>query len=305
MTGGAGFLGASVAGILWRQDCPYIRVCRDGDYDLLHPQAIQSLYDDTAPNILIHLPVRIGGFHGSRLSGTFYDSFMTATQVMEMGRRHGLQKLVVMGAIGCDHPIVSGADPLEDRDARALSDEAAVRALEHLQVQTQAYRRHFGFNAVLLLPIDVYGPGDCSELDIPHVIPRLIRTCIAARDSGAREVLLRNEGAPMREFVYVEDAARAIVSAAEHYNGHQPLNLAAGHAITLKALAELIAAETGFAGVLVWDDADLTHHWRPRLGQLDAVRPAAGWSTTSLVEGIRQTVRWFEADRETLREVTF
>lgn len=304
ITGGAGFLGASVAGLLWRQGCPCIRMSRDGDYDLLHPESIRSLFEEAAPNVLIHLPVRLGGAEGSRAPATFYDSYMAATHILEMGRRYGLHKVVLMGALRCDHSIVPGGEPPVDQDARASADQALLLALEHLQVQMQVYRRQFGLNAVLLLPVDLYGPGDRFDLDLPHVIPRLIRFCIDARDSGAREVLLRNEGAPTREFVYVEDAARAIVSAAEHYNGDQPLSLSAGHTICLKALAELIADETGYTGALIWEEVDLPGRPRTGPGAIAGTRPAAGWSTTSLEQGIRHTVSWFEANREMLRAVT-
>lgn len=178
-------------------------------------------------------------------------------------------------------------------------------AKKMMLVQGQAYRQQYGFNAVVLFPVNLYGPGDNFDRETSHVIPALIRKCVEAKERGDDRVVLWGDGSPSRDFLHVDDAARAIVLAAEHYNGSEPVNVGTGHEITIQTLAELIAEAVGFSGRIVWDASKPNGQPRRCLEVSRAKRLFGFEASVAFVDGIRQTVSWFQANRRSIREVVF
>ena len=257
VTGGAGFLGSVVVAQLRQQGCRDIWVPRSQDYDLVQMEAVQRLYDDAAPDVVVHLAARVGGIGANQANAGrfFYDNLMMGTQLMEVGRQRGLEKFVALATI-CAYPKYTPV-PFREEDLWAGYPEETNApyglAKKMMLVQAQAYRQQYGFNAIVLFPVNLYGPGDNFDMHTSHVIPALIRKCVEAKARGTEQVVLWGDGSPSREFLYVDDAARAILLAAEHYNGDEPVNIGTGEEITIQNLAHLIADEVGFKGELLWD----------------------------------------------------
>ncbi|MBP6607431.1 MAG: GDP-L-fucose synthase, partial [Nitrospira sp.] len=257
VTGGAGFLGSVVVAQLRQQGCRDIWVPRSQDYDLVQMEAVQRLYDDAAPDVVVHLAARVGGIGANQANAGrfFYDNLMMGTQLMEVGRQRGLEKFVALATI-CAYPKYTPV-PFREEDLWAGYPEETNApyglAKKMMLVQAQAYRQQYGFNAIVLFPVNLYGPGDNFDMHTSHVIPALIRKCVEAKARGTEQVVLWGDGSPSREFLYVDDAARAILLAAEHYNGDEPVNIGTGEEITIQNLAHLIADEVGFKGEFLWD----------------------------------------------------
>ena len=259
VTGGAGFLGSVVVEQLRKAGCQTIMIPRSRDYDLVQMDAVQRLYDDARPDLVLHLAARVGGIGANQANAGrfFYDNLMMGTQLMEVGRQRGLKKFVAMATI-CAYPKYTPV-PFREEDLWSGYPEETNApyglAKKMMLVQAQAYRQQYGFNAVVLFPVNLYGPGDNFGMQTSHVIPALIRKCVEAQARGDRQVVLWGDGSPSREFLYVDDAARAILLAGEHYDGNEPINVGTGQEITIQDLAHLIADEVGFGGELVWDTA--------------------------------------------------
>ncbi|MBK9112826.1 MAG: GDP-L-fucose synthase, partial [Nitrospira sp.] len=249
VTGGAGFLGSVVVTQLREQGCRNIWVPRSQDYDLVQMEAVRRLYDDAEPDIVLHLAARVGGIGANQANAGrfFYDNLMMGTQLMEIGRQRRLEKFVALATI-CAYPKYTPV-PFREEDLWAGYPEETNApyglAKKMMLVQAQAYRQQYGFNAIVLFPVNLYGPGDNFDMQTSHVIPALIRKCVEAQAKGEKQVVLWGDGSPSREFLYVDDAARAILLAAEHYNGDEPVNIGTGEEITIQDLAHLIADEVG------------------------------------------------------------
>ena len=309
VTGGAGFLGSFVVEQLQARDCKEIVVPRSRDYDLVQMEAVRQLYADAQPDIVIHLAARVGGIGANQANPGrfFYDNLMMGTQLIEVGRQRALKKFVALGTI-CAYPKFAPIPFREDDIWNGYPEETNAPyglAKKMMLVQSQAYRQQYGFNSIVLFPVNLYGPRDNFDLETSHVIPALIRKCAGAQQSNHGEIVLWGDGTPTREFLYVEDAAEGILLAAEHYNDGLPLNLGTGEEITIHNLANLIAAEVGYKGRISWDTTKPNGQPR-RCLDVSRIKTTIGFQARySLPEGLRKTVRWFRANQSALREVHF
>lgn len=307
VTGGTGFLGSAVTNRLRAAGCQNIFVPRSKDYDLRDQAMVRRLYTDARPQIVIHLAATVGGIGANRLNPGrfFYDNAVMGIQMMEYARTFGVEKFVAVGTV-CAYPKFAPV-PFKEEDLwNGYPEETNAPyglAKKMLLVQAQAYREQYGFNAIYLLPVNLYGPGDNFDLDTSHVIPALIRKCVEAKANNDQEILLWGDGSPTREFLYVDDAAEAIVMATERYNGGEPVNLGTGQEVSIKELAQMIAAEVGFCGAIRWDTTKPNGQPRRCLDVSRAQRYFGFRAECGLREGIAKTVAWFIAYRADSREV--
>jgi GDP-L-fucose synthase len=302
VTGGAGFVGSHLVEHLQSLGVGEMFVPRSRDYDLRDAEQIKRLLADH-PNttMMIHLAATVGGIGANRLHpGTFsYDNLVMGTELLQHSRLKGVEKFVGIGTI-CSYPKFTPVPFHEDDLWNGYPEETNAPyglAKKMLLVQSQAFRAEFGYNAVHLMPTNLYGPGDNFDLESSHVIPALIRKMLEAQDEGREHVVLWGDGSPTREFLYVKDAARGIALAAERYNSGEPVNLGSGMEISIRTLAETIAALVGFEGELRWDTSK--PNGQPRRC-LDVSRAEAEFgfrATTPFEEGLRETIEWYKATR--------
>jgi GDP-L-fucose synthase len=305
VTGGAGFLGRYVVALLQQGGCVVdgknIAIIRSKDYDLTTEADVCRLYDEIHPTIVIHLAAVVGGIGINKDNpGTFfYKNLMMGTLMMEYARQSGVKKFVATGTI-CAYPNNTPV-PFKEKDLwngyPEITNAPYGLAKKMMLVQAQAYRQEFGFNAIYLLPVNLYGPHDNFDLYSSHVIPALIRKCIEARDEGWNVVECWGTGAASREFLYVEDCANAIVAAMIKYDGGEPVNLGSGNEIRIVDLAKLIAKHTGFSGQFKWDTSKPDGQPRRCLNIVRAKNFFDFEAKVSLEKGIKQTVEWYENAR--------
>lgn len=309
VTGGAGFLGSFVVEQLQAKGCRQVIVPRSRDYDLVHMDAVRRLYADANPDIVIHLAARVGGIGANQANPGrfFYDNLMMGSQLIEVGRQRAIEKFVAIGTI-CAYPKFAPIPFKEDDIWAGYPEETNAPyglAKKMMLVQSQAYRQQYGFNSIILFPVNLYGPRDNFDLQTSHVIPALIRKCVEAKEGKTSEIVLWGDGTPTREFLYVEDAAEGILLAAEQYNHPQPLNLGTGEEIAIKALATMIAAEIGYEGRIRWDTTKPNGQPR-RCLDVSRIKQAIGFQAKhALRDGLRKTIQWYHANRDALREVHF
>jgi GDP-L-fucose synthase len=301
VTGGAGFLGSFVINSLKLHGATNVFVPTIEDYDLVNHQDVQRMLDASRPDIIIHLAALAGGIGANRArpADFFYINLMMGVQLMHEAWKRGVNKFVAIGTV-CAYPKFTPVPFKEANLWDGYPEETNAPyglAKKMLLVQAQAYRQQYGFNAIYLLPVNLYGPGDNFNLETSHVIPALIRKCIEAQERGDKEVVLWGNGSPTREFLFAGDAADGILSAAEFYNGDQPVNIGSGQEISVKELAELIARLTGFDGHLVWDTSK--PNGQPRRA-LDTSRAFEyfGWrAKVPFEDGLRQTIAWYRQNK--------
>ena len=299
VTGGAGFLGSHLVECLRPQGCAEIVVPRSRDYDLVKAQAVQRLFRDARPDIVIHLAARVGGIEANRRNPGrfFYENLMMGAQLMEEARLAGVRKFVAIGTI-CAYPKFTPIPFKEDDLWNGYPEETNApygMAKKMLLVQAQAYRQQFGFPAITLLPVNLYGPRDNFDLETSHVIPAMVRKFVEARRAGQSEVVLWGSGKPTREFLFVRDAAQGILLATERYSDQAPVNLGAGFEISIADLATLIAKGTRYNGRLVWDASRPDGQPRRCLDVSRAEKEFGFRATTPFEEGLRETIAWYEA----------
>jgi GDP-L-fucose synthase len=299
VTGGAGFLGTCVVEKLKERGCRNIFVPRSKNFNLVEMDAVHRLYREARPDVVIHLAAQVGGIGANQANPGkfFYDNLMMGVQMIEVGRQVGIEKLVAVGSI-CSYPKFTPV-PFKEEDLwNGYPEETNAPyglAKKMLLVQSQAYREQYGFNSIVLFPVNLYGPRDNFDLQTSHVIPALIRKCLEAKEAGQCRVVVWGTGTPTREFLYVEDAAEGILLAAERYNQSEPVNLGAGFEISIKDLAEMIAKQTGFAGDLVWDDSRPDGQPRRCLDTSKGKRLFQFKARTPFEEGIRKTIEWYRS----------
>ncbi len=309
VTGGAGFLGSFVVEQLRAKGCRDIIVPRSTDYDLVQMDAVKQLYSDGTPDMVIHLAARVGGIGANQANPGkfFYDNLMMGSQLIEIGRQRGLKKFVALGTI-CAYPKFAPIPFKEDDIWNGYPEETNAPyglAKKMMLVQSQSYREQYGFNSIVLFPVNLYGPRDNFDLATSHVIPALIRKCVAANEVGHATLTLWGDGSPTREFLFVEDAAEGILRAAEHYEGSLPVNLGTGEEVRIRDLATMIAAEAGFTGQIDWDTTKPNGQPRRCLDVSRAKQLFGFHAKYTLREGLKKTMQWFSANRRNLRQVTF
>jgi len=328
LTGGAGFLGSFVTKKLIEHGAADILIPRIEYYDLTDRDEIRRLLDESmlppdkrpahlnvagfqpadlprftpADLIIIHLAAHVGGIGANREHPAefFYDNIMMGVELMHQAWKRGVGKFVALGTV-CAYPKFTPVPFKEDDLWIGYPEETNAPyglAKKMLLVQAQAYRQQYGFDAIYLLPVNLYGPRDNFDPRSAHVIPDLIRKCLEAQERGEEEIVVWGDGSPTREFLYVEDAAEGIVLATEKYDGAEPVNLGSGHEISIKDLAETITRLCGFSGKLTWDTTKPNGQPRRRLDVTRAEKYFGFHARMTFDEGLRRTIEWYKQVRK-------
>ena len=302
VTGGGGFLGSFIVKKLKARGANEIFIPRKADYNLVDPQDIGRMLEDASPDIVIHAAALAGGIGANRARPAefFYTNLMMGVPLMHQAWKRGVKKFVALGTI-CSYPKFAPTPFREEDLWNGYPEETNAPyglAKKMLLVQAQAYRQEYDFDAIFLLPVNLYGPRDNFDLETSHVIPALIRKFTEAQEQGDRQVELWGDGSPTREFLYVEDAAEGVVLAAERYDGAEPVNLGSGQEISIKNLAEKIARHTGYEGEFVWNTAKPNGQPRRLLDVSRAEEYFGFRAGTSFEDGLRKTVDWFREHRK-------
>jgi len=301
VTGGAGFLGSFVVERLHRTDwCGEIFIPRNREYDLREKEAVIRMYEDARPDIVIHLAAVVGGIGANRTNPGkfFYDNLIMGIQTMHYGHLYGVEKFVAIGTI-CAYPKFTPVPFREDNLWMGYPEETNAPyglAKKMLLVQAQAYRQQYGFNALYLLPVNLYGPLDSFHPENSHVIPALIKKCFDAKEKGEEEIVVWGDGSPTREFLYVEDAAEAIMLAAEKYDKSAPVNIGSGFEISIKDLVNKIIELSGYKGNIKWDSSKPNGQPRRYLDTTKAEREFGFKAKTDLNEGLKRTIDWYRKE---------
>ena len=301
VTGGSGFLGTAVVTELHERGASDIFIPRSAKYDLREKGAVLRMFDDGRPHMLIHLAAVVGGIGANRENPGkfFYDNAIMGIQLLEQARVLGIEKVVVVGTV-CAYPKFTPV-PFREEDLWIGYPEETNApyglAKKMLLVQAQAYREQYGLNAIYLLPVNLYGPGDNFDLEAGHVIPALIRKFIEARDLNAEHVLAWGTGQPTREFLYVKDAADGILTAAEIYNEPEPVNLGSNQEISIRDLTSLVQELVGFEGEVLWDSSKPDGQPRRCLDTTRAKQEFGFQAKMGFREGIKTTIEWYERSR--------
>ena len=302
VTGGSGFLGSFVVEKLKQRGARNVFIPRSSEYDLRHPESITHMLQDHRANMIIHLAALAGGIGANRARPAefFYDNLMMGVPLLHQAWEKNVEKFVAVGSV-CSYPKYTPLPFKEENLWDGYPEETNAPyglAKKMLLVQSQSYRQQYGYNSIYLMPVNLFGPRDNFDLETSHVIPALIRKAVEASERGDKEMMVWGDGSPTREFLYVEDAADGIVTAAEKYNGDQPVNLGSGFEISIKDLVEMIIKMTGFEGQLVWQTDK--PNGQPRRGlDVSRAKDYFGWSAqVPFEEGMRRTIEWYRSNRK-------
>src|SRR5438445_7787506 len=301
VTGGSGFLGRQVLAVLAEHGFQDVSAPTHAAYDLTVGAHVAACLRDLRPEAIVHLAAVVGGIGANRArpGEFFYQNLVMGAELMEQARLSGVQKFVAVGTI-CAYPKFTPV-PFHESDLWSGYPEETNApyglAKKMLLVQAQAYRQQYGFDAIYLLPTNLYGPGDNFHPTNAHVIPDMIRKCMDAIDSDTPSLTLWGTGNPTREFLYVRDCADGVVDALERYDSAEPVNLGSGEEIRIGDLARLIADATGFRGAIRFDASQPDGQPRRKLDTSRALN-LFGWrSKTSFPDGLRATVDWYRTVR--------
>ncbi|MBI4117212.1 MAG: GDP-L-fucose synthase [Parcubacteria group bacterium] len=299
VTGGAGFLGSHIVRVL-KQRGAEVFVPRSQDYNLVDINAVRRLFQDAQPNIVIHLAALVGGIGANRErpGEFFYDNIMMAVQTMHEAFLHKVEKFVAVGTV-CAYPKLTPVPFREENLWEGYPEETNAPyglAKKMLLVQAQAYRKQYGFNAIYLLPVNLYGPGDNFDPASSHVIPALIKKVVDAKKEGRKSIKVWGSGKASREFLYVEDAAEGIVLATEKYDKPEPVNIGAGREITIRMLVAVIHRLMDFKGSIVWDSSKPDGQPRRCLNTSRAEKEFGFKAKTGFEKGLQETIDWYLAE---------
>ena len=302
VTGGTGFLGSHVVCRLREKRCAAVFAPSRAEFDLREQDQVIRLYCETRPTLVIHLAAVVGGIGANREhpGEFFYDNLMMGAHLFHEAWKAGVPKFVAIGTI-CAYPKFTPVPFKEEHLWDGYPEETNAPyglAKKMLLVQSQAYRDQYGYNSIFLLPVNLYGPGDNFDVRSSHVIPALILKCVHALETGADHIEVWGDGSATREFLYVEDAADAILLASERYNSSEPVNLGSGEEISIKDLVSKIAATVGFKGRVVWDTSKPNGQPRRKLDVRRAQERFGFTSTTTFDVGLRRTIQWYRATRQ-------
>jgi GDP-L-fucose synthase len=301
VTGGSGFLGSFVKEGLRRRGCPEPFVPRSSKYDLVERDAVNQLYADAKPDVVIHLAAKVGGIGANRENPGkfFYDNLMMGVQLIDEGYRRKIQKFVAIGTV-CAYPKFTPVPFKEDDLWNGYPEETNAPyglAKKMLLVQSQAYRAQYGFDSIFLLPVNLYGPGDNFDPKVSHVIPALIKKVVDAQATGEDEIVCWGDGSPTREFLHARDAAEGILLAAERYDGPDPVNLGSGEEHAIKDLAQMVCDACEFKGRIRWDTSKPNGQPRRKLDTSRAERLFGFKAQVPFREGLKETVAWYRKAR--------
>jgi len=306
VTGGKGFLGGHLLKKLTDYVCEHIKIADRPEYDLTDIADIHRMYEETMPEVVIHLAAKVGGigFNLEKPAELFYDNLIMGTQLMHEAYLRNIEKFVALGTI-CAYPKFTPVPFKEDDIWNGYPEETNAPyglAKKMMLVQSQAYRQQYGFNSIFLLPVNLYGPGDNFDPRSSHVIPALIKKCFDAMDNNSDSLEVWGTGLATREFFYVEDAAEAIYLATLSYNKSDPVNIGTGSEISIKELTNLIAKLTGFSGKIIWNKSMPDGQPKRLLDTSKALKEFGFTASTDMTAGLVKTIDWYRKNRHLLKK---